>query len=61
MVEMRVGEIDVDVERRLARELDPEGPDAGAGIENQPPATSRDFESRCVAAVAHVFGTSAGN
>ena len=61
VIEMGVGEIDVDVERRLARELDAERTDAGAGVENQPPATSRDFEARCVAAVAHVFGTSAGN
>src|SRR5437899_4961174 len=58
---MGVGEVDVDVERREAREFDAERTDAGAGVENQPSAASRHFEAGCVAAVAHVFGTGAGN
>ena len=56
MVEMRMGEIDVDIERRLARQLEPEGADAGAGVEDEPPAAGGDFQARRIAAVAGVFG-----
>ncbi len=56
MVEMGVGEIDVDVDRRLARELEPERPDAGAGVEDQAAAAGGDFQARRIAAIARVLG-----
>ena len=61
MVEMRVREVDVDIERRLARQLEPERADAGAGVEDQPPAAGGDFQARRVAAIAGVLGAGTRN
>ena len=55
MVEMRMREVDVDIERRLARQFEAEGADARAGIEDQPPAAGGDFQARRIAAIARVF------
>jgi hypothetical protein len=61
VVEMGVGEIDVDVDRRLAGELEPERADAGAGVEDQTAAAAGDFQARRIAAVARLLGARAGN
>ena len=61
MIEVRVSEVDVDVERCLAREFQPERTDACAGVEDQTPAGRHHFEAGRIAAVAHVFGTRARN
>src|SRR5204862_5938227 len=60
MVEMGVGEIDVYVERRLARQVQPQGADAGAGVEDQPPPARSDLEARGIAAIAGIFRSGAG-
>ena len=59
MVEMGMREIDVDIERRLARELQAERADAGAGVEDQAAAAGAHLQARGIAAVAHIFCTGA--
>ena len=61
VVEMGVGEVDVDVDRRLAGQLEPERPHTGAGVEDQAAAAGGDLQARRIATIAHVLGAGAGN
>ena len=61
VVEMGVREIDVDVDRGLARQFEAERPDAGAGVENETTAARGDLEARGVAAIARILGAGARN
>src|SRR5262252_9349600 len=56
-----MGEVDVDIDRRLAHQLEAERTDAGAGIEDQAATTAGNFKARGVATVARIFGSGAGN
>src|SRR5690242_19044607 len=56
MVEVRMGEIYVDIQRRQPCQLETEGPDARARIEDQPAVPGSHLEAGGIAAIAGIFG-----
>ena len=54
MIEMRMGEEDVEIVGTSLRQIEPQSANAGAGVEDQTLVAARDLETRRVAAVADI-------
>jgi hypothetical protein len=62
MVEMKMGQKDVNLSDAFPFAAGPEPPDASAGVENDERAGSRpQFNARCIASIAHGLGAGAGD